>query len=121
MSLHRRGTQSTRERIYSLLSPTAQRNFDERTDVLQDLLNSLIHIPSYRSRIENVYTVRAPVDWIADETPYILNSQQALLTSVDGWFRQNLDGAGLDIDQAAFAFRLIEARETVATKFLTKQ
>jgi len=49
--------------------------------------------------------------------PYILRSRSRLLDAVDEWFQKYLDRSGVDIDQAAFAFRLVEVRDESIVNF----
>ena len=108
---------SARKLVEGVLSEAALRGFAQRTAELRALLETLVHIPSSRPRINGLYDTRLPNGWTADEVPYLLQARQRLLRDVDQWFQRNLDHAGVDIDQAAFAFRLMETRGDLAVNF----
>jgi hypothetical protein len=110
-------TGSSRSLVDGQLSQAAQRRLDLRIAALNDLLANLIHIPSARPSIESIYSVRPPSAWTADEVPYILLSRAGLLHAVDEWFQKCFDRSGVSIDQAAFAFRLVETRDDLTVNF----
>lgn len=110
-------TATSRDLVDSQLPPAVQHRLDEHIITLRNLLQDLIHIPSFRPTIESIYTVRPPRAWAAEEVPYILNSRRRLLNAVDDWFQKHLDRSGIGIDQAAFAFRLIEMRDESVVNF----
>jgi len=117
IKLGSRRTKTARDLVNSELSPEIQLRLDQRIDTLKDLLENLIYIPSFRPMIKPIYSVRPPSAWIIDEVPYILNSRRRLLDAVDEWFQKYLDRSGIGIDQAAFAFRLVEARDEAVVNF----
>lgn len=117
IGLNPKRTETSRGLVDSQLSPGAQQRLNERTATLEDLLENLIHIPSFRPSIKAIYTVRPPSAWITDEVPYILHSRRRLLNAVDEWFQTYLDRSGVGIDQAAFAFRLTETRDGSTVNF----
>ena len=117
IKLGSRKTRTARDLVNSKLSPEIQVRLDQRIDTLKDLLENLIYIPSFRPTIKPIYSVRPPSAWIIDEVPYILNSRRRLLDAVDEWFQKYLDRSGIGIDQAAFAFRLVEARDEAVVNF----
>lgn len=103
--------------IESSLPEASKRILAERISELRNLLDNLIHIASSRPKIQALYEVRSPTDWSAEEAPYQLQSNAQLLQTVDRWYQQHLDRAGIDIDQAAFAFQLVEQRGDVTVNF----
>jgi predicted ATPase len=117
IGLQSKQTETSRTLVDSVLNPSAVRRLDERIATLQALLDGLVHIPSARPRIQTIYAARPSTGWTVDEVPYILRSNRRVLNSVDDWFQQNLDGSGVDVDQAAFAFRLVETRQANAVNF----
>jgi predicted ATPase len=114
ISLLNRAPRSALTLVEGVLSEAALRGFTQRTADLRVLLETLVHIPSSRPRINGLYDTRVPEGWTAEEVPYLLQARQRLLRDVDQWFQRNLDNAGVDIDQAAFAFRLVETRGDLA-------
>jgi predicted ATPase len=110
-------TETSRGLVDTQLSQAAQRRLDQRIATLRDLLDDLIHIPSARPTIEAIYSVRPPTAWVTEEVPYILRSRRRLLNAVDEWFQKYFDRSSVSIDQAAFAFRLVETRDDLAVNF----
>jgi hypothetical protein len=117
VQLRRKRTETPQQLVESVLAPPAQRRLRQRIQMLEDLLDRLIHIPSSRPKIETIYTVRPPAAWTVDEVPHLLRATPRLLTAVDLWFREHVDGSGLDIDQAVFAFRMAEIRDDLTVNF----
>jgi hypothetical protein len=93
---------------------------DERTLILgrsfemRRLARDTIHIPSGRARIESTYATREPNAWTVGEVPYLLATNDRLAAEVANWYRKSLNGINIDVDLAAFAFRVVEIRDTVA-------
>jgi predicted ATPase len=97
--------------VTSNLAPDETDRFYERIQDARNTLSQIVHIPSSRPRLETTYSTRAPDGWTVDDTPYILNSDRSVLNEVDKWFRANLDGVGIAVDQAAFAFQLTQTKD----------
>jgi predicted ATPase len=104
--------------IESALTPAQYKRFRERTQRAQNALRRIVHIPSHRPTLERAYTARPYAGWTPDEVPYILSSDRTVLALVDNWFKVNLDGAGIAVDQAAFAIRLVETRGNIPTNIV---
>lgn len=117
IKLDSKRSRTARDLIDSQLPAATQLRLDQRINSLKDLLETLVHIPSFRPTIEPIYSVRSPSAWVIDEVPYILHSRHRLLDAVDEWFRKYLDGSGVGIDHAAFAFRLVEKRDDAIVNF----
>src|SRR5262249_317243 len=81
--------------------------FARRRDELAALLDRTIHIPSARPRVESSYIVRNPEGWNITEVPSILAADDELLNAVDGWFIDHFDASRVEVEGAAFAFRLM--------------
>ena len=117
LRLDSKRTEAAKDLVSAHLSPAVQVRLDQRIDTLKHLLEELIHIPSSRPTIEPIYSTRPPMAWTIDEVPYILRSRSSLLDAVDEWFQRYLDRSGVGIDQAAFAFRLVETRDELVVNF----
>ncbi len=81
-----------------------------KSNVMQTIVRQTIHIPSGRSRIQSTYATREPNSWTVGEVPYLLATNRELMSEVSAWYAEHLDGLTVDVDQAAFAFRLVEIR-----------
>jgi predicted TIM-barrel fold metal-dependent hydrolase len=103
-----------RQLIRDHLGEEDRRAVIRRTNELRSLQQSIIHIPSGRAKVAGTYISREPNAWTVGEVPYLLASNTALMGQVNTWFNENLDGINLAVDVAAFAFRIVEAREQVA-------
>lgn len=86
----------------------------QRRDFLQRLVRDTIHIPSARAKVETTYATREPNAWTLGEVPYLLATNNSLMSEVAAWFESNMNGLVIDVDLAAFAFRLVEVHENVA-------
>lgn len=82
--------------------------FTDRLERARLVLNHTVHIPSNRPQIERTYTFRPSDAWTVEDAPYILGTDRILGAKVDQWVRDNFDGTGIGVDQAAFAFQLVE-------------
>lgn len=79
---------------------------EERRRELRALLEGVVHVPSARPAVTPTYTTRDPNTTTVDEVPYLLASNHTLLGAVDQWFRDELEIGTIEVDKAAFAFRL---------------
>lgn len=118
IELRRRRAEAPRDLLGSVLTSSAQQRLDKRINALRALLDQLIHIHSARPRIQAIYSTRSPAAWVTDEVPYILCSTDRLLDDVNRWFQQHLDQTGVGVDQAAFAFRIVETRKDSVVNFV---
>src|SRR5262249_22800076 len=62
---------------------------------------------SARPPLDSSYVVRGPNGWNVAEVPYLLAADDALLSAVDRWFVTSFDSARVEVERAAFAFRLM--------------
>lgn len=85
-----------------------------RSFELRRLIRDTIHIPSGRAKIESTYATREPNAWTVGEVPYLLATNDRLATEVANWYAESLNGVNIDVDAAAFAFRLVEIRDSLA-------
>lgn len=93
------------------LNAEDRESLDDLRRQLSAFMRGIIHIPGGRPRIESTYASREPVSWTVAEVPYLLATRHSLMNAVASWFQTAFDGTRVDIDQAAFAFRLIEERD----------
>lgn len=92
------------------LGSTSTGLLEQRRRELRTFLAGVVHVPSARPAIVPTYTTREPNTYTVDEVPYLLASNHTLLGAVDQWFRDEFEVGTIEVDKAAFAFRLA-ARE----------
>nr|BFE65902.1 AAA family ATPase [Dactylosporangium thailandense] len=85
-------------------------SYFQAANLMQTIVRQTIHIPGGRSRIQSTYATREPNRWTVTEVPFLLATNTELMAEVSAWYREHLSGILVDIDQAAFAFRLVEIR-----------
>jgi len=83
-------------------------------DDLRAIATSMLHIPSARPQIDDVYSMREPQGWLTTEVPYLLAADRSLAADVANWMDDALQVGSVAVDSAAFAFRLT-ARERQTT------
>ena len=93
--------------IQDVLNESQQVRLNNHRRYLNRVLRETVHIPSHRPPIDETYASREPAGWTVPEVPYQLSNDRALMVNVHRWFHQSMQ-VELDIDHAAFAFRLVE-------------
>jgi hypothetical protein len=110
-------TSTARSMVEQRMPAAAKQALGRNIESLEILLDSFLHIASSRPKVRTLYEARPASGWSVEEVPYQLQSNSSLLQMVDRWYQNYLDGAGVDIDQAAFAFKLIEQHGDIAVNF----
>jgi predicted ATP-dependent endonuclease of OLD family len=65
---------------------------NKRKNMLRSIVESSIHIPGARPRIESTYPMREANGSTVDETPYLLANDAHLSDAISEWFNKSLDG-----------------------------
>ena len=72
-----------------------------------EALTDILHIQSARPAVSPVYEHRPPLAATAEEVPYWLLAHLDLRATVDAWFKDNLEGMSVDVEQSDYGFRLV--------------
>lgn len=96
--------------VREALDSTVREKLSKRRAHLRRVLWETIHITSRRPRIRDTYAIREPSSWATEEVPYLLAVEPQLMSQVNRWYVESLNGVRVIIDQAAFAFRIVEER-----------
>lgn len=97
----------SRDLLHRELNEAARRTLKERTSEMQLISDGILHVHSSRPWLSSSFEMRSPQAWKTSETPYLLVEHRDLLRQVNEWFNNSLDGTSLDIERAAFAFRVV--------------
>lgn len=103
------GSNSVGELLKRLNGSERQRLSRHRRE-LQQILATTIHIPSARPQIREIYELREPTAYSAAEVPYLLAADSSILEETARWMEGAIGVPSINVDAAAFAFRLA-ARE----------
>jgi hypothetical protein len=102
--------QSAINQVLASFSEESATEFEAtRTGIINQLAD-IIHVPSTRPEIEEVYTVREPTSWVPGETPHCLATDDEVASDVEEWTANTFGGPGVRVDRSTFAFRLAVGR-----------